>query len=198
VRGTGRAALGLAPLIVEKQPLVGWLDRLLRRCWWVPNNPVMKRAGVSDSAERARQYLDAACTYDGPGTTPARRDAFIRTRPRMVEFLENAGMKFVSPTAGPTTTTTCRAASRAGARCSAELFDTRELGEWESRLSRYKGFSLPVPSDQFADLMLVKRTMKGKHAPLHWLWRLLRAKLTGERLAAQARRFRAHAADRLA
>ena len=44
----------------------------------------------------------------------------------------------------------------------AELFDTRELGEWEPKLSRYKGFSLPVPTDQFPTLMLVKRTWGGK------------------------------------
>ena len=53
------------------------------------------------------------------------------------------------PTAGPTTTTTCPAAQPRGRSLLAELFDTRELGEWEPKLSRYKGFSLPVPTDQF-------------------------------------------------
>ncbi len=59
-----------ARLIVEKQPMVGGSTGFSGGVWWVPNNPVMKRAGVADSAyERARQYLDAAVTYQGPGTS---------------------------------------------------------------------------------------------------------------------------------
>jgi 3-oxosteroid 1-dehydrogenase len=87
--------LGQSALIVEKLALVGGSTGFSGGVWWVPNNPVMKRAGVSDSPERARQYLDSAVKYDGPGTTPERRDAFIRTGPKMVHFLERAGMKFV-------------------------------------------------------------------------------------------------------
>jgi 3-oxosteroid 1-dehydrogenase len=78
---------GLKPLIVEKQPLVGGSTGFSGGVWWIPDNPVMKRAGVADSPERARQYFDAAVTYDGPGTTPVRRDAFLRHGPRMIEFL---------------------------------------------------------------------------------------------------------------
>src|SRR5687768_15961495 len=70
--------LGKRALIVEKQALIGGSTGFSGGVWWVPNNPVMKRACVADSAERARQYLDAADTYQGPGTTPARRDAFLR------------------------------------------------------------------------------------------------------------------------
>ncbi len=66
------------------------------------------------------------------------------------------------PTAGPTTTTSCPAASRAGARSWPSFSTSRELGEWESKLSRYKGFSLPLPTDQFPRLMLVKRTWGGR------------------------------------
>ena len=149
----------------------------------MPNNPVMKRAGVSDSPERARQYLDAAVTYDGPGTTPARRDAFIRSGPRMVEFLERAGMKFVYADGWSDYYDELPGGEPRGRSLLAELFDTRELGDWEPKLSRYKGFNLPVPSDQFTDLMLVKRTMKGKQRAAALAWRLLKGKLTGERLA---------------
>ena len=54
--------LGKRALIVEKQALVGGSTGFSGGVWWVPNNPVMKRAGVADSPERARQYLDAAVT----------------------------------------------------------------------------------------------------------------------------------------
>ena len=135
--------LGKRALIVEKQALVGGSTGFSGGVWWVPNNPVMKRAGVADSAERARQYLDAAVTYHGPGTTPARRDAFLRTGPKMVEFLERQGMKFVYADGWSDYYDELPGGEPRGRSLLAELFDTRELGEWEPKLSRYKGFSLP-------------------------------------------------------
>jgi 3-oxosteroid 1-dehydrogenase len=176
-------ARGLKPLIVEKQPLVGGSTGFSGGVWWIPDNPVMKRAGVADSPERARQYFDAAVTYDGPGTTPARRDAFLRHGPRMIEFLERAGMKFVYADGWSDYYDDLPGGEPRGRSLIAELFDTRELGDWEPRLSRYKGFAMPVPADQFTDLMLVRRTMKGKRRAAALAWRLLKGKLTGSRLA---------------
>lgn len=175
--------LGKRALIVEKLDKVGGSTGFSGGVWWVPDNPVMKRAGVADSPERARQYLDAAVTYDGPGTTPARRDAFIRTGPKMVDFLERQGMKFVYADGWSDYYDTLPGGEPRGRSLLAELFDTRELGDWEDRLSRYKGFGLPVPTDQFPTLMLVKRTWAGKKAALGLAWRLLKAKLTGARIA---------------
>ncbi|CAN7478544.1 FAD-binding protein [Variovorax sp. LjRoot290] len=175
--------LGKRALIVEKQPLIGGSTGFSGGVWWVPNNPVMKRAGVADSAERARQYLDAAVTYQGPGTSPARRDAFLRNGPRMVEFLEGQGMKFVYADGWSDYYDELPGGEPRGRSLLAELFDTRELGEWESKLSRYKGFSLPLPTDQFPSLMLAKRTWGGKKTALSMVGRMLKAKLTGRRLA---------------
>ena len=81
----------------------------------------------------------------------------------------------------------------------AELFDTRELGDWEPRLSRYKGFAMPVPTDQFTDLMLVKRTMKGKRRAAALAWRMLEGQ-ADRRPAGRRRRGDPgpHAADRAA
>ena len=175
--------LGKSALIVEKQALVGGSTGFSGGVWWVPDNPVMKRAGVADSPERARQYLDAAVAYQGPGTSPARRDAFIRTGPKMVEFLERQGMKFVYADGWSDYYDELPGGEPRGRSLLAELFDTRELGAWEAKLSRYKGFSLPVPTDQFPDLMLAKRTWRGKKAALGLVARLIKGKLSGARLA---------------
>lgn len=175
--------LGKRALIVEKQALIGGSTGFSGGVWWVPNNPVMKRAGVADSAERARRYLDAVVTYDGPGTTPARRDAFIRTGPKMVEFLERNGMKFVYADGWSDYYDELPGGEARGRSLLAELFDTRELGAWESKLSRYKGFNLPVPTDQFPTLMLAKRTWAGKKAALALVGRMIKGRLTGARMA---------------
>jgi len=175
--------LGKRALIVEKQALVGGSTGFSGGVWWVPNNAVMKRAGVADTAERARQYLDAVVDYDGPGTTPARRDAFIRTGPKMVDFLEREGMKFVYADGWSDYYDELPGGEPRGRSLLAELFDTRELGEWEARLSRYKGFNLPVPTDQFPALMLAKHTWSGRKAALALVGRIIKGKLTGARLA---------------
>jgi 3-oxosteroid 1-dehydrogenase len=175
--------LGKRALIVEKQALIGGSTGFSGGVWWVPNNAVMKRAGVADTAERARQYLDAVVDYDGPGTTPARRDAFIRTGPKMVDFLEREGMKFVYADGWSDYYDELPGGEPRGRSLLAELFDTRELGEWEARLSRYKGFNLPVPTDQFPALMLAKHTWSGRKAALALVGRIIKGKLTGARLA---------------
>jgi len=61
---------------------------------WLPNNPVMKRAGVQDSEEAGRLYLDACTTGAGIESTPARRAAYLREGPHAISFLEEHGMKF--------------------------------------------------------------------------------------------------------
>ncbi|MFL6700022.1 MAG: FAD-binding protein [Vitreoscilla sp.] len=175
--------LGKRALIVEKQALVGGSTGFSGGVWWVPNNAVMKRAGVADTAERARQYLDAVVDYDGPGTTPARRDAFIRTGPKMVDFLEREGMKFVYADGWSDYYDELPGGEPRGRSLLAELFDTRELGAWEPKLSRYKGFNLPVPTDQFPALMLAKHTWGGRKAALALVGRMIKGKLTGARLA---------------
>jgi 3-oxosteroid 1-dehydrogenase len=176
--------LGKRALIVEKQPLVGGSTGYSGGVWWVPDNPVMKRAGVADSQQRARQYLDSVVTYDGPGTTPARRDAFIRTGPKMVDFLERQGMKFVYADGWSDYYDELPGGEPRGRSLLAEFFDTRQLGEWESRLSRYKGVALPLPTHQYTELFLAKRTWAGKKTALGMVGRMIKAKLTGQRLAA--------------
>lgn len=176
---------GKRALIVEKQPLVGGSTGYSGGVWWIPNNPVMKRHGVADSPERARQYLDAAVTYQGPGTTPARREAFLKNGPRMIEFLERQGMQFVYADGWSDYYDELPGGEPRGRSLLAELFDTRELGEWEGRLSRYKGMSLPLPTHEFTTLMLAKRTWDGKKKALQLAGRMLKAKVSGQHLAGQ-------------
>ena len=149
---------GKEALIVEKQPKVGGSTGYSGGVWWLPNNHVMKRHGVSDSYERARQYFDAAVTYQGPGTSEARREAYLRTGPKMAEFLEQQGMEFVYADGWSDYYDTLPGGEPRGRSLLAKLFDVKELGEWAPRLSRYKGPSMPANSDEYPQLFLMKRT----------------------------------------
>ena len=53
--------------------------------------------GHARQREHAREYFDAAVTYEAPCTSPTRREAFLKLGPKVLEFLEQRGMKFFRP-----------------------------------------------------------------------------------------------------
>jgi 3-oxosteroid 1-dehydrogenase len=177
-------SVGKEALIVEKLPKVGGSTGYSGGVWWLPNNHVMKRHGVSDSYERARQYFDAAVTYEGPGTSQARREAYLRTGPKMAEFLEQQGMQFVYADGWSDYYDTLPGGEPRGRSLLAKLFDVKELGEWAPRLSRYKGPSMPANSDEYPQLFLMKRTWGGKRKAMQLGGRMLYQKITGKELVA--------------
>src|SRR5271167_263768 len=176
--------LGKRALIIEKLPKVGGSTGFSGGVWWIPNNPVMKRSGVEDSYERSKQYFDAVVTYQGPGASEARREAFLRTGPQMVEFLEQQGMKFKYADGWSDYYDDLPGGEPRGRSLVAALFDINELGEWRSRLSMYPGQHMPMGSEQYPVLFLAKRTWAGKRMALRLAWRMLYAKLTGKDLRA--------------
>ncbi|MFL9856584.1 FAD-binding protein [Paraburkholderia madseniana] len=173
---------GKEALIIEKQGKVGGSTGYSGGVWWLPNNHVMKRHGVNDSYERARQYFDAAVTYQGPGTSAARREAYLRTGPKMAEFLEQQGMQFVYADGWSDYYDTLPGGEPRGRSLLAKLFDIRELGEWAPKLSRYKGPSIPANSNEFTELFLLKRTWGGKRKAMQLAGRMLYQKITGKEL----------------
>ena len=174
--------LGKRALIIEKQARIGGSTGFSGGVWWVPNNPVMKRAGVADSHERARQYFDATVTYQGPATSASRRETFLRTGPQMVEFLEQQGMKFKYADGWPDYYDDRPGGEPRGRSLVAQLFNLNELGEWQDRLSVYPGGGFPLGSEDFPTLFLLKRTWAGKRMAMRLGWRMFKEKVTGSKL----------------
>ncbi|RAM66805.1 FAD-binding protein [Herbaspirillum rubrisubalbicans] len=177
-------SLGKRALILEKQDKVGGSTGYSGGVWWIPNNHVMKRHGVDDSYERARQYFDAAVDYDGPGSSPQRREAFLRTGPKMVEFLEQHGMKFIYADGWSDYYDELPGGEPRGRSLMAELFNIHELGDWAPKLSRYKGPSMPAGSNEYPTLFLMKRTWAGKKKALAIGARMMYQKISGKELVA--------------
>ncbi|WP_028222457.1 FAD-binding protein [Paraburkholderia oxyphila] len=177
-------SMGKEALIIEKQSKVGGSTGYSGGVWWLPNNHVMKRQGVSDSYERARRYFDAAVTYQGPGTSAMRREAYLRAGPKMAEFLEQQGMQFVYADGWSDYYDTLPGGEPRGRSLLAKLFDVKELGEWAPRLSRYKGASLPANSDEYPQLFLMKRTWGGKRKAMQLAGRMLYQKIAGKEIVA--------------
>lgn len=83
---------GLDVIVVEKEPVFGGTSARSGGWMWIPGNAPAKRAGVEDSADKARTYLQHET---GDHFDAARIDAFLHAGPRAVEFFEqNTDLQF--------------------------------------------------------------------------------------------------------
>src|SRR6187397_5429 len=89
------ADLGAEVLVLEKQELVGGSTCMSGGVVWVPDNPVMRAAGVSDSYEDAMAHFEAVVGDVGPASTIERRHAFVTGGSEMISFLQRRGVRFV-------------------------------------------------------------------------------------------------------
>jgi len=85
---------GLKPLILEKTDKVGGSTAMSGGILWIPNNSLLPKAGVKDSYEQAWTYL-TTMVPDQPGSTPARKESFLKTGPKMIDWLQSKGVQFV-------------------------------------------------------------------------------------------------------
>jgi hypothetical protein len=79
------AAEGLSTLLLEKSPLVGGTTAVSGGMVWIPANPKMAAAGVDDSIDAARTYLERCAP---PARDTAAREAFLAHGPEAIEYLE--------------------------------------------------------------------------------------------------------------
>src|SRR6516165_6876684 len=89
------AEAGASVLVLEKQDRLGGSTAMSGGIVWVPNNPVMRAAGVPDSYEDAMVHFEAVVGDVGPCSSVERRHAFLTAGPEMVTFLTESGVRFV-------------------------------------------------------------------------------------------------------
>lgn len=102
---------GLEPLILESTGKLGGSAAMSGGGAWIPNNRLMRQAGVHDSLEDARKYMDLTIGDVGPASSPERRETFLREGPRLVEWLESLGFRFHTKKVTRITILNCRAAA---------------------------------------------------------------------------------------
>ncbi|WP_051485909.1 FAD-dependent oxidoreductase [Nocardioides sp. J54] len=78
------ARAGLRTLVLERTPLIGGTSAYSGGACWLPGTDVQQRAGLPDSTEGARAYLEAV--LDKPDHE--RVEALLRQAPRLVAALE--------------------------------------------------------------------------------------------------------------
>jgi succinate dehydrogenase/fumarate reductase flavoprotein subunit len=123
---------GLDVVVVEKEPVFGGTTARSGGWLWIPGNGPARRAGVKDSADKARVYLEheTGAHFDGP-----RIDAFLEAGPRAIDFFEeNTALQF---DLGPTFADyhpDAPGGLPGGRSIVARPFDGRELGPEIARL----------------------------------------------------------------
>jgi 3-oxosteroid 1-dehydrogenase len=153
---------GGSAVILEKTEKFGGSTALSGGVLWVPNNPVMKRAGVEDSMAAGRAYLDACAGPEEPGSTKARREAFLVEGPKAIAYLESLGMKFIHSEGWSDYHETEYPGGVARSRSfEAALFDLNSLGEWKHNFRRHPP-SPPVRVPDIAQINLNGRTWASK------------------------------------
>lgn len=177
-------ARGLETLIIEKAGVYGGSTALSGGNIWIPNNPTLRRVGLTDSRADVCRYLHAVV---GDRVPADNIDAFIDNGPPALEFLERisrhlrfqwcAGYSDYHPEAP---------GGRATGRTIEPLpFDLKRLGD-DEKLLRPAALATPgglfVTSKEFARLNMVMRTWAGRRAALHTVGRAVAGLLLGRHM----------------
>lgn len=173
-------SIGKTPLILEKTDKFGGSTAMSGGVLWIPNNHIIKAKGIKDSHEMGRAYLDATVGDDaGPGSTPERKEAYLRNGPTMLKWLEEQGMEWLH-TEGWADYYDDRPGGVTRSRSiGSPMLDARDMGPLFDKL-RLGPMVMPLPTDKVGIIGLATRTPRGMWEGLKLLMRMRKVKRRGK------------------
>lgn len=179
-------AAGLSTLIVEKSAKFGGSTALSGGGIWVPGAPAQRRAGYTPDADSVFEYLK---TITGGLVSDARLRTYVDTAPEMMDFLERRSdwFEFVWKPGYADYYPELPGGSERGSTINVPEIDLRKLGAEEQNL--LAPLALAPKGIWFApkDLRLfyqVRQNWRGKAVLVKLIWRMFRARVFGDRMAA--------------
>ena len=132
----GLAALdcGLEPLIIEKQSLVGGSTGLSGGIVWLPNNPLMRADGITDSHEDGLAYLADVVGDIGAPSSPERREMFLTAGYEMINFLTRKGVELIRCAGWSDYYPNHKGGNASGRAVEGVPFDAAKLGGWRDKV----------------------------------------------------------------
>jgi 3-oxosteroid 1-dehydrogenase len=179
-------ASGLDTLVVEKSAQFGGSTALSGGGIWVPGAPSQRKEGYVPDPDAVFQYLKQ---ITGGLVSDARLRQYVDTAPVMMEFLENLSpwFEFVWKPGYADYYPELPGGSELGSTINVPAIDLRKLGDEEQNLLH--PLALAPKGIWFApkDLRLfyqVRQNWRGKAVLLKLIWRMFRARVFGDRMAA--------------
>jgi 3-oxosteroid 1-dehydrogenase len=179
-------ASGLDTLVVEKSPQFGGSTALSGGGIWVPGAPRQRKEGYVPDPDDVFQYLKQ---ITGGLVSDARLRQYVDAAPEMMEFLEKLSpwFEFVWKPGYADYYPELPGGSALGSTINVPAIDLRKLGDEEQNLLR--PLALAPKGIWFApkDLRLfyqVRQNWRGKAVLLKLIWRMVRARVFGDRMAA--------------
>ncbi|SEB67993.1 FAD-dependent oxidoreductase [Streptomyces sp. TLI_105] len=174
---------GLTALVVEKTDVYGGSTALSGGAIWVPDNFHLDAAGLGDTPEKARAYLDATV---GDRVPAERKDAYVTHGPRMVrEFHDRTAVRFVYTPGYSDYYPERLGGYPQGRSVEPRIFDFRKLGPEQRATMRRAGlptYGLTITSKDFRQLNMVGRTWAGRRTAVKVGAQAVKARLTGKEL----------------
>ncbi|MGV8989407.1 MAG: FAD-binding protein [Cypionkella sp.] len=139
--GTGAAGMaaaisahhaGLKPVLVDKAAVWGGSTAVSGGAIWVPDNPIMRRAGMTDDRAAARRYIQAEA---GNLFNAELVDAFLKTGPEAIAFFnDQTSLKLSHRSVSPDYHSDRDGAAEGGRALDAYDQDGRQLGPMLARM----------------------------------------------------------------
>jgi succinate dehydrogenase/fumarate reductase flavoprotein subunit len=186
-------AAGLEVLLVEKSPRFGGSTALSGGGIWVPGARVQVEAGHRPDPEAVIGYLETITE----GIVPvARLRAYVETAPAMLDFIaDHTDAELVWKPGYPDYFPEVPGGSPEGSVINVEPIDLRRLGADEEKLLKPAALGprgMWLRPLELRSFYTIRQSWKGKVVLLRFLWRALRARLLGERIAAMGQALAAH------
>ena len=179
-------AAGLDALVVEKSAQFGGSTALSGGGIWVPGAPSQRKAGYVPDPDSVLRYLK---TITDGLVSDARLRRYVDEAPKMMEFLESRSrwFEFVWKPGYADYYPELPGGSELGSTINVPAIDLRDLGDEEQNL--LAPLALAPKGIWFApkDLRLfyqVRQNWRGKAVLLKLIWRMFRARVFGDRMAA--------------
>jgi 3-oxosteroid 1-dehydrogenase len=184
VAALAAADAGASALVLEKQALVGGSTCMSGGIVWVPNNPVMRAAGVPDSYEDALLHFEAVVGDVGPCSSSERREAFLSAGTEMVTFLQERGVRFVYCRGYSDYYSSAKGGHDLGRGIEPVPWDGRALGGWLEKLQPglAKSLGLAVMTNEARSLSNYNRSAGAFAVSARVVVRTSMAKLRGQDL----------------
>ncbi|MDT5093539.1 MAG: 3-oxosteroid 1-dehydrogenase [Mycobacterium sp.] len=179
---------GLSTVVIEKAPHFGGSTARSGGGVWIPNNEILKRDGVTDTADAARTYLHGII---GNVVEPERIDTYLERGPEMLSFvLKKTPLKMCWVPRYSDYYPEAPGGRAGGRSIEPKPFNAHKLGPDEAGLEPAYGkvpLNVVVMQQDYVRLNMLKRHPRGVLRSLKVGARTMWAKATGKNLVGMGR-----------